>query len=160
MADLMEVSADQLQRAVEGQYGGKAVLVGAERVKETLQGKTVWEGTLHVFDLERHPKATRAYAWSSPIEGSDDGRFYSVLHLGAIRCPLDAVRAAIAAERRRFDGDGPEDKPRRHERKRAGRLPRNARRRSKYYTWLAQDECYRAASSLSDPSGLDVSGAL
>ena len=110
----MDVSADQLQRAVEGQHGGKAVLVSAEPVKETFNGKTVWEGTVHVFDLEGHPKATRAYAWSSPIEGSDKRRFYAVLHLGGIRSPLDAVRAAIVAERRRFDGDGPEEKLLRH----------------------------------------------
>ena len=51
------------QRHVEGQHGGKAVLVEAVPVKETFQGQIVWEGTIHVFDLEGHPKATRAYAW-------------------------------------------------------------------------------------------------
>ena len=39
----MDVSVDQLQRAIEGQHGGKAVLVSAEPVKETFNGKTVWE---------------------------------------------------------------------------------------------------------------------
>jgi hypothetical protein len=58
----------------------------------------VWEGTVHVFDLEGHPETTRAHAWSSPIEGSDNRRFYAVLHLGGIRSPLDAVRAGIVAE--------------------------------------------------------------
>jgi hypothetical protein len=48
--------------------------------------------------MEGHPKTTRAYAWSSPVEGSDKRRFYAVLHLGGIRSPLDAVRAAIVAE--------------------------------------------------------------
>jgi hypothetical protein len=96
----MEVSVDQLQRAIEGQHGGKAALVSAEPVKEVFEGKTVWEGVVHVFDLECHPRATRAYAWSSPVEGSDRRRFYAVLHLGGIRSPLDAVRAAIVAERR------------------------------------------------------------
>src|SRR5215470_501823 len=95
-----EVEAAQLQRAVEGQHGGKAVLVSVEPVKETFMGQTVWEGAVHVFDLEGHPKATRAYAWSSPIEGSNKRRFYAVLHLGGIRSPLDAVRAAIVAEHR------------------------------------------------------------
>ena len=70
-------------------------------VKETSEGKTVWEGVVHIFDLEDTAKATRAYAWSSPIEGSDKRRFYAVLHLGDIRSPLDAVRAAIVAERQR-----------------------------------------------------------
>jgi hypothetical protein len=96
----MDVSADQLKQAVEGQHGGTAVLVGPEPVKETFNGKTVWEGVVHVFDLDGHPSATRAYAWSSPIEGSDKRRFYAVLHLGGIRSPLDAVRAAIVAERK------------------------------------------------------------
>jgi hypothetical protein len=41
------------------------------------------------------PKATRAY-----LEGRDKRRFYAVLHLGGIRSPLDAMRAAIVAERR------------------------------------------------------------
>ena len=46
------------------------------------------------------PKATRAYAWSSAIPDSDQRRFYAVLHLGEIRLPLDAARAAIVAERK------------------------------------------------------------
>ncbi|MGQ0584275.1 MAG: hypothetical protein ACT4O6_20280 [Reyranella sp.] len=96
----MEVSADQLKQAVEGQPGGKAMLAAAGPVKEVFQGQTVWEGTVHVFDLEGHPKATRAYAWSSPVDGSDRRRFYAELHLGSIRFPLDAVRAAIVAERK------------------------------------------------------------
>jgi len=96
----MDVSADQLKQAVEGQHGGRAALVAAEPVIEVFNGQTVWEGTVHVFDLEGHPKATRAYAWSSPVEGSNKRRFYAVLHLGGIRSPLDAVRAAIVAERR------------------------------------------------------------
>ena len=55
---------------------------------------------VHVFDLAGNPNATRAYAWSSPIEGSDKRRFFAVLHIGAIRSPVDAVRAAIVAEHR------------------------------------------------------------
>jgi hypothetical protein len=96
----MDVSVDQLRQAVEGQHGGRAVFVAAEPVKETFNGKTVWEGVVHVFDLQGNAKATRAYAWSSPLEGSDRRRFYAVLHLGGIRSTLDAVRAAIVAEKR------------------------------------------------------------
>ena len=76
------------------------MLVAAEPVKEVFNGKTVWEGVVHVFDLHGNAKATRVYAWSSPIAGSDRRRFYAVLHLGGIRSPLDAVRAAIVAEHR------------------------------------------------------------
>jgi hypothetical protein len=45
------------------------------------------------FDLEGHPSATRAYAWSSPVEDSDRRRFYAVRHLGGIRSPPDASTA-------------------------------------------------------------------
>ena len=69
-------------------------------VKETHAGRIVWDGVVHVFYLAGNPKATRAYAWSSPIEGSDKRRFFAVLHMGAIKSPSDAVRAAIVMEHR------------------------------------------------------------
>jgi hypothetical protein len=97
---VIEVDAHQLKEAIESQHGGTATLIQAVPVKETFEGQTVWEGVVHVFDLEGHPKATRAYAWSSPIEGSTKRRFFAVLHLGPIKSPLDAVRAAIVAEQR------------------------------------------------------------
>ena len=69
-------------------------------VSEAFRGGPVWQGLVHVFDLEGHPTATRAYAWSSPIEGSDKRRFYAVLHLPPITSPADAVRAAIVADQK------------------------------------------------------------
>jgi hypothetical protein len=51
-------------------------------------------------DIAGHAQALRAYAWSSPIEGSENRRFHAVLHLGGIKSPTDAVRAAIVAEAR------------------------------------------------------------
>ena len=69
-------------------------------VEETFEDQPVWEGVVHIFDLDDHPKATRAYAWSSPIEGSTKRRYFAVLHLGGIRSPQDAVRAAIVTEHR------------------------------------------------------------
>jgi hypothetical protein len=97
---MMNVDARGLKEAVETQHGGRASLAQSVPVKETHNGQTVWEGVVHVFDLEGHPKATRAYAWASPLEGSDKKRFFAVLHMGAIKSPADAVRAAIVAEHR------------------------------------------------------------
>jgi hypothetical protein len=97
---MTEVSPSELKRAIESQHGGKATLAQSVPVKETHNGATVWEGVVHVFDLADHPKATRAYAWSSPVEGSDNRRFYAVLHMGGIKSPAAAVRAAIVAEQR------------------------------------------------------------
>jgi len=90
----------ELRKAIESQQGGHATHVQSVPVKETFQGQPVWEGVVEVFDLEGNTKSTRAYAWSSPIEGSDKRRFFAVLHLGGIRSPKDAVRAAIVVEAR------------------------------------------------------------
>src|ERR1700716_483888 len=106
MADMAEVEADQLKEAVAKMHGGSATLSQSTPVRETFEGKTVWEGVVHVFDLTGHPTATRAYAWSSPIEGSDKRRFFAVLHQGRIKSPADAVRAAIVAEHRSAHGQG------------------------------------------------------
>lgn len=96
-----EVTTNELKRAVESQHGCKATLAQSVPVKETFGGKTVWEGIVHVFRIQGHPKATTAYAWSSPIEGSDKRRFFAVLHVPPITSPAEAVRAAIVAEHRK-----------------------------------------------------------
>ncbi len=88
----------QLQTAVESLHTCFAKLVQTVPVCEAFRGQPVWEGIVHVFDLEEHPEATRAYAWSSPVEGSERRRFFAVLQLGAIKSPVDAVRAAIVAQ--------------------------------------------------------------
>jgi hypothetical protein len=93
---------DQLRAAVERLHGGTATLDQSVPVREAFEGKTVWEGVVHVFDLAGHPIATRAYAWSSPIEGGTKRRFFAVLHQPPIDSPRAAVRAAIVAEHRRL----------------------------------------------------------
>jgi len=97
----MDVETDNLKQAVESQHGCTATLAQSVPVKETFGGKTVWQGIVHVFRIHGHPKAQRAYAWSSPIEGSDKRRFFAVLHVPPITSPVEAVRAAIVAENKR-----------------------------------------------------------
>lgn len=97
---MSDVPLSELCLAVERMHSCRAVLIQAVPVQETFMGQSVWEGVVHIFNLEGHPTATRAYAWSSPIEGSSKRRFFAVLHSGAIKSPLDAVRAAIVAEHR------------------------------------------------------------
>ena len=94
------METDQLKDVVERKHGGSAQFARSVPVRETFEGKAVWEGMVHVFDLVGHPTATRAYAWSSPIEGSTKRRFFAVLHTTRINSPLEAVRAAIGAEHR------------------------------------------------------------
>lgn len=95
-----EVRPDELRKAVEQMHGGTAALVQSVPVTERFKREIVWEGIVHVFALTGHPKAKKAYAWSSPIEGSDKRRFFAVLHLPPITSPVEAVRAAIVAESR------------------------------------------------------------
>src|ERR1700736_851621 len=97
---MAEVDANQLKRSVEAPHGGTATLSHSIPILETFEEQPVWEGIVHVFDLEGHPQASCAYAWSSPIKGSDRRRFFAVLHQPPITSPLDAVRAAIVAEHR------------------------------------------------------------
>ena len=100
---MSEVAPEQLKQAVESQHRGTASLVQAVPVREEFEGKTVWDGVVHVFDLAGHPDAKRAYAWS--YERPDGKRrFFAVLHVPPIDSPLQAVRAAIVAEARASDG--------------------------------------------------------
>lgn len=67
-------------------------------VSEQFEGQTVWEGTVHIFDIEGHPATTTCYAWSAPIEGSEKRKYYAVLKLPPIDSPEKAVRAAIVSD--------------------------------------------------------------
>lgn len=84
---------DHLKIAIEAQHGGTATFVETANVTETWQGKTVWNGTVHVFHLAGHELSKRAYAWSEPVDGSDRRTFYAVLHVP----PVDSAKAAVKA---------------------------------------------------------------
>jgi hypothetical protein len=96
----METTAENLREAVERMYNCRATLVEVVPISETFQDRPVWQGIVHIFELTGHPQATRCYAWSSPVEGSDKRRFFAVLHIPPITSPQDAVRAAIVQEYR------------------------------------------------------------
>ncbi len=89
------VTIPELKRAVENLHNCRAKHRKEVSVIEQFEGKTVWQGTVHVFDIEGHPQAKVCYAWSSPIEESEKRRFYAVLHMPPVESPEDAVRAAI-----------------------------------------------------------------
>lgn len=66
-------------------------------VKETFEGKTVWDGVVEVFELHGHPKATHAYAWVAETE-KELKRHVAVLKIPPVVSPITAVRAAIVQE--------------------------------------------------------------
>ncbi len=94
----MDIDPSELKNAVERMHHCSARLIQSVPIRKWFEHETVWESAVHIFDLEGHPTASRAYAWSSSIEGSDKRRFFAVLHQPPITSPVDAVRAAIVAE--------------------------------------------------------------
>lgn len=90
----------ELQTAVEQLHNCRAMLREVASVTEQFEGQTVWEGVVHVFDIEGYPTASTCYAWSSPVEGSERRKFYAVLHIPPVTSPQEAVRAAIIQDYR------------------------------------------------------------
>jgi hypothetical protein len=90
---------EHLRETILRLHGVEAQHIESVPVKETFQGKTVWEGIVEVFDLRDHPKAPRAYAW---MHDTDDGRKrdVTVLHVPPVDSPLAAVRASIIQDYR------------------------------------------------------------
>lgn len=90
-----ELPLETFLTAIQATHGGKATLLRRERVTETFQGKTVWDGEVLVFALKQHATTSLCYAWSV------DGRVTAVLHQPPVNSAQDAVRAALASDYRK-----------------------------------------------------------
>ena len=91
-----------LQTAIEQRHDCAAAHRESVYVHETLEGQTIWEGNVEVFDLAGHAEAERCYAWSHHEKGksgsvlnSDHLRLITVLGKRPVDSPQMAVRAAI-----------------------------------------------------------------
>jgi hypothetical protein len=91
---------DRLRDAIQRLHGCQSHHVESVAVTETFRGKTVWQGTVEVFDLVGHPKASRCYAWSHQTDAGGE-KFYAVLALPPVDSPRKAVQAAVAADARK-----------------------------------------------------------
>lgn len=89
---------EELRGVIRHLHGVESKHVESVPIKETFQGKTVWEGIVEVFELIEHPKAPRVYAWAYETDNPKKPRHVLVLHLGPVTSPLLAVRAAIVKE--------------------------------------------------------------
>jgi hypothetical protein len=85
-----------LRYAVEKAHGCKAKCADKVTVHEKQGGRTVWYGTVHVFDLYGHESAPRAYAWTIGDEAGEVPRVVTVLHKALVTGPSEAVRAIMA----------------------------------------------------------------
>ena len=95
-------STTQLRDAVEKMHGCKAKHLRSVAVHEVLQGRTVWQGVVEVFQLSGHPEAKRCHAWSY-LEGDKDERthFVAALELPPVDSARKAVQVAIASQVKR-----------------------------------------------------------
>ncbi|HWX20299.1 MAG TPA: hypothetical protein VN578_10400 [Candidatus Binatia bacterium] len=86
---------DKLQAAIQELHKCGAVHRQTVPVHEVFRGKTVWRGDVEVFDLNGHPKAKRAYAWSH-LDGPNDERtrFVAVLEIP----PVDSAKRAVQVQ--------------------------------------------------------------
>jgi hypothetical protein len=94
----------ELQDVIRRLHGVESEHVESVPVKETFQGRTVWEGIVEVFDLKGHPTAFRVYAWSHDTDDPENPkRHVAVLHSHPIKSAQDAVKAAIVQEFRNLE---------------------------------------------------------
>ena len=92
---------EELRDMIRQVHGADATYAESVPVKETFQGKTVWEGIVEVFDLRGHPAAFRAYAWTHHTDDPNNPRRHiTILHLHPIKSAQDAVNAAIIQDSR------------------------------------------------------------
>jgi hypothetical protein len=90
---------DELRDVIRKIYGVESMHVESVPVKETFEGRTVWDGVVEVFDLIGHPIAARLYAWSHQTDDPQQPqRHVTVLHTDPITSPLLAVRAVIVQD--------------------------------------------------------------
>ena len=90
---------EELRSVIRRLHGVESSHVETVPVKETFQGKTVWDGDVEVFALHGHPKTNRVYAWSHETDDpANPKRHVTVLHIPPVVSPVLAVRAAIVQE--------------------------------------------------------------
>jgi len=55
---------EQLKKLIEDEYGTTATHVETVPVHETLNGETIWDGEVEVFNVPEYPNADCVFAWA------------------------------------------------------------------------------------------------
>jgi hypothetical protein len=99
----------ELQDAIRHLRGREVIHIESIPVRETFQGRTLWDGAVEVFEIKDHPDVNRIYAWSRETDSPNDPRRYvAVLNLPPVHSAQEAVRALIAMEFRNARRQGEE----------------------------------------------------
>jgi hypothetical protein len=95
----------QLQVAVSQLHNCGALWRETVPVHEVFKGETVWQGDVELFDLNGHPKAKRAYAWSH-LDGEKDERtrVVAVLEIPPVTSAETAVKVSIVKDVKQAKG--------------------------------------------------------
>lgn len=88
---------EELQQAIWKLYDSDSTHVETVPVKEVFEGETIWDGEVEVFDLAKHEKTDRVYAWAFDDDNGEK-RVVTVLHIPPATSPENAVRASIMSE--------------------------------------------------------------
>lgn len=93
---------NMLATIIELTHKCHAVHMESLPVTERADGRTIWEGTVHVFALVGHLEATRCYGWAI---ASDVGppEFVSALQQGPVNSPQTAVQAWLESRAAEVD---------------------------------------------------------
>ncbi|MHB8624442.1 MAG: hypothetical protein ACYC9J_10870 [Sulfuricaulis sp.] len=94
---------EELQEVIRRLHGVESRHIESVPVKETFQGKTVWDGIVEVFELIGHPKAPKVYAWAHETDDPKKPRHVTVLHIAPVTSAAAAVKAAIVQEFRNVE---------------------------------------------------------
>jgi hypothetical protein len=88
---------ERLQEAVARMHDCGALWRETVSVREVVDGGTVWQGEVEVFNLRGHPNAKCAYAWSPGTESPDSSeQFVVMLEIPPVISPETAVKMANA----------------------------------------------------------------
>jgi hypothetical protein len=82
-----------LQHAIRDRYGIATRHGGSVDVNQVFPGGLPFPGIVSIFHLEKHPKATMAYAWRSDADAPP----VIMLAVPPIKSAIDAVRTWLAS---------------------------------------------------------------
>ena len=82
------------QDEIQTVYGCKSSYCRTVHIREPVEGGSVWDGFVKVFDLFGHPDAECCYAWSRRV--GSQLKITLVLNSPPVDSPESAVRSALA----------------------------------------------------------------
>ena len=89
----------ELGNVIHRLHGAKAHHLESVPVKESFQGRTVWDGIVEVFQLTGHPQTDKVYAWTHDTNDPAHPKHHvTVLHIPPVVSPQTAVQAVIVKE--------------------------------------------------------------